>query len=115
MLKELKTLLPSFRGAASQSRCFAHIVNLVVKSVMSQFDGCKKKSDIMTYPEGDDNGDVLDWVEPDQVGSHELEEQGSEGTGTGVDSSAEKEEAADWLDAGVRPVSSMLTKVSGNI
>lgn len=43
MVEELSHRLPSFDGEASRVRCFAHIINLVAKSVISQFDTPKKK------------------------------------------------------------------------
>ena len=39
MIEELEHLLNDFPGAANQMRCFAHIINLVVKSILRQFDG----------------------------------------------------------------------------
>lgn len=38
MIDELENLLTEFSGAASRTRCFAHIVNLVAKTVIRQFD-----------------------------------------------------------------------------
>lgn len=38
MIAELSQLVPMFAGAASQTRCFLHVVNLIAKSVLRQFD-----------------------------------------------------------------------------
>jgi hypothetical protein len=38
MIDELKNLLTEFSGAASWTHCFAHIINLVAKTVIQQFD-----------------------------------------------------------------------------
>ncbi|KAF8546591.1 hypothetical protein OG21DRAFT_1373998, partial [Imleria badia] len=38
MIKALSKMVPTFRGAASHTRCFLHIVNLVAKSLIRQFD-----------------------------------------------------------------------------
>jgi len=38
MLNELGKLVEAFPGAPNQARCFLHILNLVAKSVMHQFD-----------------------------------------------------------------------------
>ena len=38
MIDELAELLDDFPGAANRTRCFTHILNLVAKSVMKQFD-----------------------------------------------------------------------------
>jgi hypothetical protein len=45
MIGELANLLDDFPGAANQTRCFTHILNLVVKSVIHQFDLPKSKGD----------------------------------------------------------------------
>ncbi|KAL1937047.1 hypothetical protein VTO73DRAFT_15573 [Trametes versicolor] len=37
MLKEMHTLVPVFRGTSVRVRCFAHVLNLVVKGILSQF------------------------------------------------------------------------------
>jgi len=38
MIDELKSLLTEFSGPASQMHCFAHIINLIAKTVIQQFD-----------------------------------------------------------------------------
>ena len=38
MAKELKKLLTEFSGGAKRTRCFDHVINLVVKSITRQFD-----------------------------------------------------------------------------
>src|SRR6266567_2301250 len=43
MVEHLATLLEGFPGAANQTRCFAHILNLVAKSVLRQFEAPKEK------------------------------------------------------------------------
>jgi hypothetical protein len=45
MIAELANLLDDFPGPANQMRCFTHILNLVVKSVIRQFDLPKSKGD----------------------------------------------------------------------
>jgi Ran GTPase-activating protein (RanGAP) involved in mRNA processing and transport len=49
MIDHLATLVDAFPGAANQTRCFTHILNLVAKSVLHQFEAPKAKG-----------GDVLD-------------------------------------------------------
>ena len=44
MINELEDLLEEFPGASNQTRCFAHILNLVVKSILHQFDVPKAKA-----------------------------------------------------------------------
>ena len=44
MVTELAYLLDDFPGSANQTRCFAHVLNLVVTSIISQFDLPKNKN-----------------------------------------------------------------------
>ena len=41
MIQELEILTPEFAGFASHTQCFLHIVNLVAKSLLRQFDAKK--------------------------------------------------------------------------
>jgi hypothetical protein len=45
MIVELMDLIRNFPGEANRTRCFAHIINLVAKSLLKQFDAPKKNSD----------------------------------------------------------------------
>jgi hypothetical protein len=47
MIEELANLVEDFPGPANQTRCFLHILNLVVKSIIRQFDipASRKTSD----------------------------------------------------------------------
>jgi len=45
MIAELANLLDDFPGPANQTRCFTHILNLIVKSVIRQFDLPKSKGE----------------------------------------------------------------------
>src|SRR5260221_1281624 len=45
MIEELANLLDDFPGPANQTRCFTHVLNLVVKSIIWQFDSPKSKND----------------------------------------------------------------------
>jgi hypothetical protein len=44
MIDELSVLLEEFPGAANRTRCFTHILNLVAKSILKQFDLPKAKA-----------------------------------------------------------------------
>lgn len=41
MIAELAERIPSFPGSTNQVRCFAHILNLVAKTLIRQFDSGK--------------------------------------------------------------------------
>ncbi|KAG2085774.1 uncharacterized protein F5147DRAFT_588788 [Suillus discolor] len=43
LVTELVDLVPHFAGETSRTRCFLHIVNLVAKSLLREFDAPKKK------------------------------------------------------------------------
>ena len=45
MIVELMNLLGNFPGEANHTRCFTHIINLVAKSLLRQFDIPNKKAD----------------------------------------------------------------------
>lgn len=38
MIAHIKELIPLFGGAATCTHCFLHVVNLVVKSILHEFD-----------------------------------------------------------------------------
>jgi hypothetical protein len=44
MIDELADLVAAFAGDASRTRCFTHIINLIAKSVIKQFDVPKTKA-----------------------------------------------------------------------
>jgi hypothetical protein len=44
MVEELEVLVAAFPGEANRTRCFAHIINLVAKSVLQQYEIPKAKS-----------------------------------------------------------------------
>jgi len=44
MVEHLATLIDHFPGAANQTRCFSHILNLAAKSILRQFDASKKNN-----------------------------------------------------------------------
>jgi hypothetical protein len=44
-IDKLVDLLPNFPGPANRCRCFLHVVNLVAKTLLKQFDVPKKKVD----------------------------------------------------------------------
>jgi len=45
MVEHLATLVENFPGAANQTCCFTHILNLVAKSILRQFNVAKKTAD----------------------------------------------------------------------
>lgn len=44
MIEELSEIVDEFPGEANRTRCFLHIINLVAKSMLKQFEPPKKKT-----------------------------------------------------------------------
>jgi hypothetical protein len=129
MIQHLSTLIEYFPGAANQTRCFAHILNLVVKSVLRQFDTPKKAAD-----SDGDSGDLDDASNALAALAQELEDTRTEvddGTGSEEDDDNDEiggeddsddgpgeerdgmsEAEVDELVASLVPVRLMLTKAS---
>jgi len=124
MIDELADLLDEFPGPANQTRCFLHILNLVVKSIIRQFDLPKSKK---TSDGVDEDDPMLDAATRELLklaGDIDLEERITA-------SASDDEEAADddeegWVDeledmteddlkelaASMQPVRLLLTKVT---
>jgi len=69
MINHLATLLAAFSDLANRTHCFTHILNLVAKCIMKQFDTPRKKKpndDILADDEDEDVADL-------QVALDELE------------------------------------------
>ena len=74
MLAELGRLLPNFRGAAVQSRCFAHIINLVVKSILRQFDKRRSKRDYTYIEDTEGSLEEVDDVEDTNINDIDIDD-----------------------------------------
>ena len=59
MVSELQKMLLKFPGEVARMHCFAHIVNLVAKSVIKQFDAPKKGQVMVHMPINDG---ALTWI-----------------------------------------------------
>ena len=125
MIEHLSTLVESFPGAANQTRCFTHILNLVVKSVLRQFDTPKKAVD-GNFGAFDDAKTALaalaQELEDTEAGVDDDSEEGNDddelggdddedGLGDGRDGMSEMETAE--LEESIVPIRLMLTKASG--
>jgi hypothetical protein len=116
MIDALAELIVAFPGAANRTRCFTHILNLVVKAILHQFDVPKGKEgetlDVASQALVDLAGDIeMEEAAMDEGGDDD-ETDGDEGW---IDplagmSKVEREE----LDVSVRPVRLVLVKVSSN-
>ena len=79
MIESLADIMSDFGGEANRARCLAHIVNLVVKIILCQFDVSKKKKrnnvpDDLNLP-GDESNDDEDDEDDEKVRVLDKEEK----------------------------------------
>ena len=118
MITELAELIEDFPGPANQTRCFTHVLNLVVKSIIRQFDLPKSKGGKNQMDEGAEEllllADNID-VEEDIVSRDG--EDGVAGEDDNIEGWIDEralldEDDLDELEKRVEPVRLLLTKVS---
>ena len=117
MIEHLATLVEEFPGAANQTRCFAHILNLVAKSILRQFEMPKKAADEADLPSRNNALEALaaltqelEHSVDDDVDEGDEVDDDEDGLGDERDGMS-KEEVAE-LDKSLVPIRLMLTKVS---
>jgi hypothetical protein len=122
MIKYLANTLEAFPGEPKQIRCFAHIINLVAKCIMKQFDEPKKRN--RDNEKDDENGnaaeielvlqELAEEIE-DFEDENECEEEdrrdGHEENGESDGREGMSDEQIHELDENVRPVRLVLAKV----
>ncbi len=69
MVEELAQRIPSFSGQTSHVRCFAHVINLVAKSLLKQFDSPKCQNG------NTDGNDGSDFLFPELADDIDLEDE----------------------------------------
>lgn len=115
MINHLAEMLKEFPGEANRTRCFTHILNLVARCIMRQFDDPKKsKRDAQDGDNVDDLADALaeldDELENDEGRADEAEgEETAEWIPDGREDMTEAEIRE--LEESVKPVRRVLTKV----
>jgi len=112
MIEELANLLDNFPGPANQTRCFTHILNLVVKSILAQFDLPKAKAKI-----ADEILNLADELELEEEITAREGEEGEEGDNDNVEGWIDEREEMnetqlEELEARVQPIRLLLVKVS---
>jgi hypothetical protein len=126
MIEHLATLIDSFPGVANQTRCFTHILNLVAKSVLRQFEVPKAKGGKVVDDAARELAAVFDELEDDDKGSNSGgNEEGGEGNDDEDDNTVDddedglpderdgmSEEELASLEESVKPIRLVLTKVS---
>jgi hypothetical protein len=118
MLRELQWMLFDFPGPANRARCFTHILNLVMKSIMRQFDVPKAKKnniDEVTKELFKLAGEIEEEEDAEirENGADGDDEDGPDNFEGWIDErSTMSEEALKELDKSLQPVRFLLTKVS---
>jgi hypothetical protein len=122
MIEHLAVLIDTFPGAPNQTRCFAHVLNLVAKSVLRQFEGPKKKKamdgkemDVEEEGDGDDDNvacdsGAVDGEECDEDVDDDVVDDDEDGLPDELEDLSEDELSV--VKASVKPVRDVLTKVS---
>jgi hypothetical protein len=87
MVEELGRRLTHFLGEASRTRCFCHVINLVVKSIVTQFDIPMKN------PKSQSAADELEDDDDNAEGSQNLEDL--ETLGQAMEAEEEEEQIQD--------------------
>jgi hypothetical protein len=119
MIKELANLVDEFPGPANQTRCFTHILNLVVKSILRQFDLPDPKSgkslddaskELLSLAGNvEEEEEVLSREGEGGVAAEEPEDDNLEGW---IDErTLMDDDDVDELEESVKPVRVLLTKV----
>jgi hypothetical protein len=128
LCEHLEDHLPAF-SSVNRTRCFAHILNLVAKSLLKQFDVKKKKKhgeadgnddrdlqvsdeehELLDLADGVNNEELTMAQENDIDDEDEVEEDDEDGWVDELEALTEEER--NNLKAILRPVSKMLIKVS---
>ena len=114
MVIELARILKAFPGATNRTRCFAHILNLVARSIIRQFDVPKSKDDGAL----DDElaGLAADLELDEEEGSDEADDEAEEVEDDNLEGWVDERAGMsksdrDALDISVRPVKLVLVKV----
>jgi hypothetical protein len=117
MIRHLGQLIDEFKGRESQTQCFAHILNLIAKSIIRQFDvpraQVNKVFDEATAAlmelAGDIDVEEQDAAERGDDRDDDEEDENTEGWADERDTMTE--EQLTELDESVHPVRLMLVKV----
>ena len=118
--EHLETQVPSYH-TVNRTRCFLHILNLVAKSLLQQFDVKQKVSDEeILSPKEEALLELAEGIDEEELTTAQQHEANDEGEANDnydddgwVDEVAElSEEERDALKVHIRPVSRVLIKVS---
>ena len=120
MIKELADLLKNYPGEAGHTRCFTHIINLVAKSIIRQFDILKGKVDKALDDAEWELCELAEGINLEDLrmqGEREDDDDDLDENNDGWIDEWEALDVADCeeLDAAVHPVKLVLVKVSVDV
>jgi hypothetical protein len=119
MIDELVDMLPNFLGQANHCRCFLHIINLIAKTLLKQFDIPKKDTEsalddaereLLNLAAGIDLEEMVTIAEAGAGDKDDKENDNPEGWVDKMALLSDDERVA--LHKNVRPVRLVLVKVS---
>ena len=116
MIEELANLLDDFPGSSNQTRYFTHVLNLVVKSIIKQFDLPNGKGDQVLDDAAEELLNLAGDIKLEEELWAENGEEGEEAEDDNVEGWIDERDAMTAtelkeLDTQVRPIRLLLTKV----
>ena len=126
MVEELADLIKDFPGEANRTRCFTHILNLVMKSIIKPFDVPKAQANEALDDAAKELAALAADLDIEEQVSRESHSGASEGEGNEDEDSDEDNNIDGWtdvhaelsdeeregLDESLQPVRLVLVKVS---
>jgi len=120
MIDELADLLDDFPGESNRTRCFTHILNLVAKSIIKQFDVPKAQADEVLDDAAKELAALAIDLDDEEQISHEGEGNEDENEDDSVEGWTDvrkqlSDEEREALDMSLQPVCLVLVKASYQI
>lgn len=117
MIDELADRVAHFGGKNSQTRCFLHIVNLVAKTLIREFDTSKKQANELLDLGDEDLDDIPSEDVIKEVASEDMNGDTDDDNADGWVDEVENlsEDERDALEESIRPIKLILVKVCAAI
>jgi hypothetical protein len=115
MTDELAVLLEEFPGSANRTRCFTHILNLVAKGILKQFDLPKGKASEALDAVAKGIAQLAKETQKEKLSAEDFSDEDDDDNEEGLTDIREKMSEKDVLDLDKRfqPIRLVLVKVSG--
>ena len=98
MVEHLSNIIPTFPGAANRARCTAHIVNLVAKVILRQFDATHARKKTKQPKKTSENTNDNENANVNEANNTELVSDEDDLTGLAEGLDREEQEVADDED-----------------